>query len=146
MLRTKKIWKGLGYFVAFILLLLLAVVIYVVIVSDVSNPKPANTQALSLQRTEQSPGFYTIKNSWFRKSNSGLFELYAEGMPFEMGVINGKLTKELVVRQEDHFNEQISKMIPSQSYRNFLKYFIGWFNRHLDKNVTEEYKEEIYGI
>ena len=52
----------------------------------------------------------------------------------------------MVVAQEDYFNEQITKMVPSQSYRNFLKYFIGWFNRNLDKNVTEEYKEEIYGI
>ena len=37
-------------------------------------------------------------------------------------------------------------MIPSNFYRHFLKYFIGWFNRNLDKNVTEEYKEEIYGV
>ena len=27
----------------------------------------------------------------------------------------------------------------------FLKYFIAWFNRDLDKNVTEEYKLEIFG-
>ena len=92
------------------------------------------------------PGFYTIKNNWFRKSNSGLYEMYVEGTPFELGVVNGKLTKELVQRQEDHFSEQINKMIPSKFYLHFLKYFIGWFNRNLDKNVTEEYKEEIYGV
>ena len=37
-------------------------------------------------------------------------------------------------------------MVPSKFYLHFLKYFIGWFNRNLDKNVTEEYKEEIYGV
>src|ERR1700712_2150303 len=37
-------------------------------------------------------------------------------------------------------------MVPSNFYRHFLKYFIGWFNRHLPDNVTEEYKEEIYGV
>ena len=63
-----------------------------------------------------------------------------------MGVVNGKLTQELVQRQEDHFNEQINKMVPSTFYRHFLKYVIGWFNRHLADNVTEEYKEEIYGV
>ncbi|HMX80677.1 MAG TPA: C45 family autoproteolytic acyltransferase/hydrolase, partial [Ferruginibacter sp.] len=51
-----------------------------------------------------------------------------------------------VVRQEDHFAAQIEKMIPSRFKRGFLKYLIGFFNRNLDKNVTEEYKDEIYGV
>jgi len=72
--------------------------------------------------------------------------MYVEGKPFERGVINGKLSKELVVAQEDFFNEQICKLVPSQSYRNFLKYFIAWFNRNLEKNISQEYKEEIYGV
>src|SRR6185369_4899093 len=48
--------------------------------------------------------------------------------------------------QEEHFNEQINKLIPSKFYLHFLKYFVGWFNRHLADNVSEEYKEEIYGV
>ena len=75
-----------------------------------------------------------------------MYELYVEGKPFERGVVNGKLTEELVKSQEDYFNDQINKMVPSKFYRHFLKYFIGWFNRNLTKNVTEEYKEEIYGV
>ena len=120
--------------------------IYLVQVSKVDPPHPADISSLQLQRTEPSPGFYTIKDSWFRKSKSGLYELYVEGDAYERGVINGKLTKELVVRQEDHFADQIKKMVPSKFWRGFLKYFIGWFNRNLDKNVTEEDLEEIYGI
>ena len=69
-----------------------------------------------------------------------------KGAPFERGVVNGKLTKELVQLQENYFNEQIRKMVPSTFYLHFLKYFVGWFNRNLDKNITEEYKEEIYGV
>ncbi len=118
---------------------------YVVVVSSSSPPTPQNPDALSLKRSENQ-GLYTIKNNWFRKSNSGLYELYVEGEPFERGVINGKLTKELVVRQEEHFNEQINKMIPSKFYLHFLKYFIGWFNRDLDDNIAEEYKQEINGV
>jgi len=146
MLRKKKFWKRVGYVFLGFLLLLLVLVIYVVQVSKVYPPEVKDKSSLQLQRTDHGNGFYTIKDSWFRKSRSGLYELYVAGDAFERGVINGKLTAELVQRQEDHFAEQISKMVPSSFYRQFLKYFIGWFNRDLDKNVREEYKEEIYGI
>ena len=120
--------------------------VYLVQVTKVPPPKPADISSLQLKRTNHGNGFYTLKNNWFRHSKSGLYELYVEGEPFERGVINGKLTAELVVRQEDHFAEQITRMVPSKFKRNFLKYLIGFFNRKLDKNLTEEYKEEIYGV
>jgi predicted choloylglycine hydrolase len=146
MLKRKKFWKRVGYVFGGILLLLLVLVIYVVQVSKVDPPTVKDMSSLQLQRVDGGNGFYILKDSWFRKSKSGLYELYVEGDAFERGVINGKLTKELVVRQEDHFAEQIEKMVPSAFYRSFLKYFIGWFNRNLHKNVTKEYLEEIYGI
>src|SRR6186997_3076755 len=132
----KKFRKGVLYvFLTFIGLLLIGF-IYLALVAIEYPPKIKDESSLGMQRSEPSPGFYTLNNSWFRKSKSGLYELYVEGTPFERGVINGKLTKELVVRQEDHFNEQINKMIPSKFYLHFLKYFIGWFNRNLAKNIT----------
>lgn len=145
-MRRRKIWKGVLYAFAVFLLLLLAGMGYLVWVSKVDPPKPANLNSLQWKRTEQSPGFYTLKNNWFRKSRSGLYELYVEGGPFERGVVNGDLCRELVQKQEDYFSEQINRMIPSPFYLHFLKYFVGWFNRDLDKHITEEYKEEIYGI
>lgn len=144
--KKRKIWRRILYVVGFFVLLFIGLCVYLYIVAIAHPPKPADLSPLKLQRTEVSPGFYTLKNNWFRKSKSGLFEMYVEGKPFERGVINGKLSKELVVAQEDFFNEQICKLVPSQSYRNFLKYFIAWFNRKLEKNVTQEYKEEIYGV
>ncbi len=146
MLNRKKTWKGVVYIFGGFLLLLIAGVIYVVSVSGINSPELKEESSLHLQRKEISKGFYTLQNNWFRKSKSGLYELYVEGNPSERGVFNGKLTNELVVRQEDHFSEQISKMIPSGTYRKFLKYFIGWFNRDLVKNIKEEYKQEIFGI
>lgn len=145
MLR-RKIWKRVLYFFGVLFILILIGIIYLFSVATVYPPKSVDKAILSEQRSEGNPGFYTLNNNWFRKSNSGLYEMYVEGQPFEMGVMNGKLSKELVMRQEDHFNEQINKMIPSKFYLHFLKYFIGWFNRHLDKNINEEYKEEIYGV
>lgn len=119
---------------------------YLAWVSKINPPKISDLSALQLQRKQPDTGLYTIGNSWFRKSNSGLYEMYVEGGPFERGTINGKLSEELVKKQEDYFSEQINKMIPSKSYLHFLKYFIGWFNRDLPKNVTDEYKQEIYGV
>ncbi len=144
--KGKKILKWLGYVFGFIILLLIIGIIYIKQVSKIDLPKVKDMSSLKLQRTDQGNGFYTLKDNWFRKSKSGLFELYVEGDPFERGVINGKLTKELVVRQEEAFGEQIFKMVPSKFNRSYLKDFIGWFNRDLDKNVTQEYKEEIYGV
>lgn len=146
MLKRKKFWKRVGYVLGCILLLLLIGAIYVVQVSKVKPPVIKDMSSLQLQRTDHGNGFYTIKDSWFRHSKSGLFEMYVDGPPFEMGVINGKLSKELVVRQEDHFAEQISKLVPSNFQRHYLKYLIGFFNRNLDKNVKEEYLDEIYGV
>lgn len=146
MLKRKKFWKRVGYVLGSILLLLLTGVIYIVQVSKVDPPEVKDMSSLQLQRTDHGNGFYALNNSWFRHSSSGLYEMYVEGAPFEMGIINGKLSKELVVRQEEYFAEQIGKMIPSNSQRNYLKYMIGFFNRNLDKNVKEEYLEEIYGV
>lgn len=126
--------------------LVLIGIVYLYSVAVVNPAKPNDMSSLQLHRTEVSKDFYTLKNNWFRKSKSGLYELYVEGSPFERGVINGKLSKELVIRQEDNFNEQITKIVPSNFYRHFLRYFIGWFNRDLDKQITGEYKTEIYGI
>ncbi len=146
MLKRNKILKWGLYVIGVIVLLLIAGVIYVKQTAKIDVPDVKDLSSLKLQRTDEGNGFYTIKNSWFRKSKSGLFELYVEGDAFERGVINGRLTKELVMRQEDHFSEQIFKMVPSAFTRSYLKDIIGWFNRNLDKNITEEYKEEIYGI
>ncbi|MEO5984639.1 MAG: C45 family peptidase [Ferruginibacter sp.] len=146
MLKPRKIWRRLLYVLGIIILLIVIVGGYMIQVSKLPDQKVADKSSLQWQRTEISNGFYTLKNNWFRKSKSGLFELYVEGDAFERGVINGKLTKELVVRQEDHFSDKINKMVPSAFKRDYLRYFIGWFNRDLEKNITDEYKDEIFGI
>ncbi|HRP57590.1 C45 family peptidase [Agriterribacter sp.] len=143
---VRKIGKWLLYSTGILMLLLLCVFLYVVYVSKTDPPFVADRSSMQWQRKDHGNGFYTLGNNWLRKSSSGLFELYVEGDPFERGVVNGKLSRELLVLQEDYFSAQISKMIPSTFYLHFLKYVIGWFNRHLDKNITDEYKQEIYGI
>ncbi|PSL47617.1 acyl-CoA:6-aminopenicillanic acid acyl transferase [Chitinophaga niastensis] len=147
--KKRSGWRKFGRILIWIfgsfLLLFIALAIYLVSVSHMTPPVVASNQALQLQRHQLDSTSYTLGNNWFRKSNSGLYEMYVEGAPFERGVINGKLSGELIRRQEDVFVAQFSKMVPSTFYLHFLKYFIGWFNRDLSDHVPEEFKEEIYG-
>jgi predicted choloylglycine hydrolase len=131
----------------FILLVILTVfVIYFLMAIQISPPKVVETEKTKIERQTISPDFYKIKNSWLKKSQTGLWEMYLEGNGYERGVINGKLTKELAEQQEVAFIKQIKNIIPSESYLNFLKYFVAYFNRNLPQHITEEYQQEIYGV
>lgn len=88
----------------------------------------------------------TIGGNWLRKSESGLYELYVEGKPYERGFAAGLLSKDLLQFQEETFQHQIEDLVPSKLYRHVLRYFIGWFNRDLHEHVSEEYKLEILGL
>ncbi|NLX67021.1 MAG: choloylglycine hydrolase, partial [Bacteroidales bacterium] len=79
-------------------------------------------------------------------NKQGLWELYVEGAPFERGVAIGRLSEELLYYQEKVFVDEIKKIIPSEKYLKFLRYFLVIFNRNLGKQVVEENREEIYGI
>lgn len=120
--------------------------LYLVRVSKIKPPAVKDLSALYLKRQQPDTGLYTINNNWFRKSQSGLYEMYVQGSPFERGVINGKLSAELIQEQEYYFTAQINKMVPSKFYQRFLRYFIGWFNKDLPQYVKNEYKQEIFGI
>lgn len=113
---------------------------------NIQPPEIANTIALQGQRIQFGNNFYTLNNNWLKKNKGGLWEMYVEGSAFERGVAIGKLSKELIRKQEDAFVEQIFKIVPSKTYLHFLKYFIAWFNRNLNTYVIEEYKQEIYGV
>lgn len=141
----KKISRWLFYSIFVFTDFLFLFLIWFIITVTLKEPKPQDTSALKLERKEIAKDFYTINNNWIKKSDSGLWEIYVEGDGFERGVIEGKLDKELAEKQEIAFVGQLKKMIPSQGMLNYLKFFIAFFNRHLDEFVPQEYKEEIYG-
>lgn len=142
----RKAAKIVGWIVASLALLLVILFVYVVSVSSVDPPQVPDSSVQSLERVETDSGFYTIGNNWFRHSESGLYEVYVEGDPYERGVVLGKLTAELVQHQEDVFTAQLNQIVPSAFYRKFLTYFIGWFNRNIDTYIPEENKLEILGV
>jgi isopenicillin-N N-acyltransferase-like protein len=127
-------------------LLLVGFAIYFVIAIQIDVPKIKNDTTLNWKRQTVSPEFYKVNQNWLKHSKSGLWELYVEGDAYERGIANGMLTKELHEFQEDAFVNQIKILVPDITYLNYLKFFVGYFNRHLPDNITEEYKEEILGI
>lgn len=142
-MRTiRKIFKWTSLILAAIII---AMLVWFLLVAVDHPPEVADKSALEMERIQAGENTYIVGSNWLRKSESGLWEMYIEGDPFERGVAFGKLTKELLLYQETAFFEQIRQLVPSDGYLKFLKYFLAWFNRNLDKNIPDEYKLEIYG-
>lgn len=142
----KRIIKWIGIILGTILVVLIIGVIILQKATTLPFPSPADTGITELERRQSDDGIYRIKNNWLKKNSAGIFELYTEGSPFERGVVNGKLTQELIQEQEQYFIEQIEQVIPSKLYLRFLKVFISWFNRDLDQYIKPEFLLEIYGV
>lgn len=141
--------KRILKFFIWLLIAIISVVIFFtcwLLLTGISHPPVVKEMsALNIPREQFGKSTFLVGNNWLRKSESGLWEMYIEGDPFDRGVAFGKLTSELLSYQESAFIEQIRKLVPSPGYLNFLKYFTAWFDRNLDKNIPEEYKLEIYG-
>jgi isopenicillin-N N-acyltransferase like protein len=142
--RMKKALKILVWLLGVFVLLIIVLIAYVRIVASVNDPEISSTPSTS--SVENRDSLFVYNDNWFRKSKSGIYELYVTGKPFERGEAIGKLTEPLIQYQEEVFNAQINQLVPSKSYLSILKYFVGWFNRDLDENVPQEYREEIYGV
>ena len=65
----------------------------------------------------------TVGKNYLTKIQDGFYQMYVEGTPFERGNAIGILTSDLHEFQEDAFVNQIKKIVPSDFYLKFLKYF-----------------------
>lgn len=110
------------------------------------RPDITGIEAIDTNRVKHNDHFYTLgKNSLFQ-NDYGIWELYLEGDALERGVANGNLTRELIHHQEIAFMDKLEEMVPSESYRGFLKKIVSYFNRKMYLYVPEEYQQEIYGV
>lgn len=143
--KKNRFRKILLYGVLSMSLLIILGITFFYFRTKIDPPAGADESILSKNVTKVDSTFFTLGKNWIRKNEGGLWEMYVEGDAFERGVVIGKLAQPLIRKQEDAFIAQIKKIVPSESYLNFLKYFIAWFNRDIDKYIPEEYKLEIYG-
>ncbi len=144
--KAKKRVKRSGIGLGVIILLATGLAIAFKFMTQISPPEIRDKKALSTIVQEPDKGLFKAGKGWLKKNKYGLWEMYLEGSPFERGVVNGRLSKELLFLQEDAFVKEINRMVPSGFYRRFLRYVIYWFNRDIDRYIPEEYKEEIYGV
>ncbi|MEO6175416.1 MAG: C45 family peptidase [Flavobacterium circumlabens] len=89
--------------------------------------------------------FLSGKNSLL-KNKQGLWELYVEGNPLEIGLVTGALSDSLLKKQEQIFFSRIEDFVPSKFQQRLLRNFLKWYNRKLFQNVPDEYQTEIYGV
>lgn len=142
----RKILKTTAIALGIFLLVCLALSVYIYNVSEFEPPVIADSSALKAKTNYVDNSLHAIENDWIRKNKYGLYEMYVSGSPFELGIKNGKLSRRQIVDQEVAFTDQIKQMVPSEGWRSFLKYVIGFINRDLPEHVKDEYKQEIYGI
>lgn len=141
--RKRKIWL---YILAVVLIAIVGFIFYYRMVTRIEPPTELDPKAMGFEREEANAGYYVHDKGWLRKNRLGLWEMYIEGSPLELGILHGLLAEELIKEQEIAFIDQLRVMIPSESYIRFLKYFTAWFNKDLDDYIIQEYLLEIYGV
>lgn len=97
------------------------------------------------EKTVVNDSTFFVGNSFLTKNRQGLWELYVEGDPLEIGLITGRLTQPLMYTQEKVFFDKINDLVPSEGKQKFLRKFLSWYNRKMYQHIPNEFKTEIYG-
>ena len=128
------------------IILLGAFLVYLFSVTEMKEPSHRQISENELHVEQVNDSLAVCDDSWLKLNRYGMWELYVQGDPYTMGFKNGSLTKNLVHYQEEAFVEQIGRLVPSRSYLQFLRVFLGWFNRDLLNHVPIEYQLEVAGV
>lgn len=85
-------------------------------------------------------------NASLAQHETGLWELYVSGNPYQRGLGIGALTQDLLHKQEAAFVDVIRDFVPSEAKQRRLRRFLRFFNRSMEKHVVQEYRQELYGL
>ena len=145
-MRKRKNGSRITKWLAGIFAILVLLWVLFRLMTAISPPLPEENFDKGLERIEVGSQAYTCQDSWLKKNQYGLWEMYLSGSDFQLGVKNGILARELIAYQEEVFVEKLQEMVPSDFYLNFLKQVIVWMNRNLDRHIPLEYQREIQGV
>jgi isopenicillin-N N-acyltransferase-like protein len=145
-MRTQRTRSRRIKWLAIVFILLAVLLVLYKICISIKPPLEDTKESEQLKRESPYKDFYTCDDSWLKKNEFGLWEMYLEGNNLELGLKNGILAEELIHDQEEAFITQLREMVPSEFYLNFLKNIVVWMNRNLDQYIPEEFLSEIYGV
>lgn len=100
--------------------------------------------SLEVHRIDDST-FYTNK-SFVTKNQYGLWELYLDGDPLQLGYQHGALMQPLMQQQETFFFSRVADFVPSRFKQKMLSGFLKWYNRKMYRHIRNDYQAEIYGL
>ena len=110
------------------------------------NPPTVEEKSIGEDQISTENGARKLNECWYRQNESGIWEAYIEGAPYQRGLTFGLLAEKQIVSQEESFVAQIRKLIPSEWFLRTLKYGVVFFNRNLPDHVSVELQQEIYGV
>jgi hypothetical protein len=128
------------------IVLLGAFLIYLFSVTKMEEPEHNQFRDHDLTLQTIGDSLVVCDDSWMKLNEYGLWELFVQGDPYAMGLKNGLLSQKLVHYQEEAFVAQIDELVPSRFYLQFLRVFLGWFNRDLLDYIPKEYQLEVAGV
>jgi predicted choloylglycine hydrolase len=140
-LKTSCFIKWLCFFALFFLLISCGVSRSIKDIPNVSSYSSSIEK-----RTKISDSVFTIGSSFLSKNKQGLWELYVEGDPLQIGLQTGSLTQELFKKQEHVFLSKVGELVPSKTKQYVLRKIVAWYNRKMYLHIPAEYKAEIYGL
>lgn len=145
----RKLLKWIGWGVLLLLLLMVVVPVGIGVVlyhtADVMQPATVVDTA-AYRPTRVGDSLRYVGRHSLLKNRYGLWEAYVEGAATERGAALGGLLRPELAYQEQVFVDQIRRIIPSDGYLWFLHKLTVIFNRHMARNVPEEYREEIHAL
>ncbi len=126
--------------------LILVLVVTFILTVRLPEPEIGNFDQNEVQIESFGDTIYIANNgSWLVENDYETWEMYLTGGAYERGFVFGEMARTLNAEKESAFVREINNRVPSESYLNFLKYLVGWFNRDMDEYIPDEFKAEIFG-
>ena len=111
-----------------------------------TTPNLKNYSVIIPQIEVQADTLRTFGKDYVIRNKHKMWELYASGNPYQLGLSSGALLEPLYHAQDSIFFKKINNFIPSLTKQKLLRIFLTWFMKELPEHIIKPYQAELYGI